>query len=416
MATIGSAVGIANIWRFSSIAGQSGGGAFLIPFFLAVVLFAFPLMLLEMGCGRRAHADVLTGFRQVAERFRVVGWFISLVIFALTAVYLVITGWTLAYLVFSLIGEMVTFGSFSMTMIPLGTFLVSLLITAAVVALGVRSGIENITTKLVPLSFVILAAMFIYSMTMDGFSQGIEYLFAADLGRLNDPDVWVAAFGQAFFSLAVGYGLIFTYASYMREETDIPRSAVLITSADVLVALISGIIIFSTVFTFDLQPTAGAELAFSTLPVAFDSMPFGYFMAIMFFFLLFTTALTSAVSMMEVNVATMINNLDLPRRKATAYLSAGLLVLGTFSALSYSALELRVFGENPLDFIDHVFGTFGIAIAAMFSSLVFSWCIGRSDLEREVDHRTTRFVVLLTRYFVPFVLLVVILASAYGPL
>ncbi|MFP4197291.1 MAG: sodium-dependent transporter, partial [Methanomassiliicoccales archaeon] len=125
MATIGSAVGIANIWRFSSIAGQSGGGTFLIPFFLAVVLFAFPLMLLEMGCGRRAHADVLTGFRQVAERFRVVGWFISLVIFALTAVYLVITGWTLAYLVFSLIGEMVTFGSFSMTMIPLGTFLVS---------------------------------------------------------------------------------------------------------------------------------------------------------------------------------------------------------------------------------------------------------------------------------------------------
>ncbi len=409
LATIGSAVGIANIWRFSAIAGEYGGGAFMLPFALAVIFLAMPLMMLEMAVGRHLESDVVSAFRDLSDKFLPIGLAIGVVLVVLTAVYLTITGWTLAFLTFSLTPMDMDFTTFSSSYMPVVFFLVSLLLTVFIVSKGVRQGIERVVTRLVPLQFLILGILVAYAVTTDGFVDSLRYLFTPDMEMITEREVWVAAFGQAFFSLAVGYGLILTYASYMGHGISIPRSVGIITIADVGAAILSGTVIFSVVFSQGLDPAMGAELAFSTLPLAFDGIPVGWLLAIMFFGLLFAAALTSAVSMMEVPVAAILNNTKLTRPKASYAVGLILLVIGMLTTLSYSALDLRIGGERVLDSVDYIFGTLGIPVAALLTALVFSWYIKDIQLVLEIDPFWGKVILPLVRYLVPPVLFVVLL-------
>ncbi len=412
LATVGSAVGIANIWRFSAVAGESGGGIFLLIFMLSVLFLALPLMMLEMAVGRHLESDVVSAFHDLKKRFLPFGIAIGVVLVVLTGVYLVITGWTLAFLTISVTPLDTDFAGFTGTYYPLLFFLVSLAITTLIVAKGVVAGIERVVTKLVPLSFVILGILFAYSVTTDGFVDSLVYLFTPDMSRINDTSVWVAAMGQAFFSLAVGYGLILTYSSYMPHDADIPRSAAIITIADVGVAVLAGTIIFSVVFAQGLDPASGAELAFTTLPIAFDNIPtIGGLLAILFFALLFTTAITSSVSMMEVPVAAIINNTRIVRRKAAYIIAFFLLIIGGLAALSYTGMDLRIGGERVLDSIDYLFGTIGIPIAALITASVFAWYIDDRQIIVEMHPFWGHVVVPLVKYLVPPVLLIVIAAQ-----
>lgn len=409
LATIGSAVGIANIWRFSAIAGDYGGGAFMLPFALAVIFLAVPLMMLEMAVGRHLESDVLSAFRELKDRFLPIGAAIAVVLIVLTGVYLVITGWTLAFLTISVTPIEADFSDFSSSWWPILFFLISLVLTMLIVAKGIREGIERVVTRLVPLQFLILGILVVYSITTDGFVDSLRYLFTPDFEMMTRADVWVAAFGQAFFSLAVGYGLILTYASYMGHDISIPQSVGIITIADVGAAILSGTVIFSVVFAQDLDPAMGAELAFTTLPLAFEAISIGWLLAILFFGLLFAAALTSAVSMMEVPVAAIINNTSLTRPKAAYMVSAALLVIGGLATLSYSAADLRIGGERVLDVIDYTFGTLGIPIAALLTALIFAWYIEDSQLIVEVDPFWGKLILPLVKYLVPPVLLIVII-------
>lgn len=409
IATIGSAVGLGNIWRFSAIAGLNGGGAYLLPFILAVIFLAFPLMVVEMAVGRHLEKDVVSSFRSLRERYAWVGWFIFLVMVMITGVYLVITGWTLAFLVSSTGAMDLSFPDLTAGYLPVLFFLVTLAITSLIVSKGVRSGIERMSNALVPLTFVILAILLVYSVQTTGFMQGLEYLFTPDFSKMSEAGLWTAAFGQAFFSLSVGYGLIITYSSYMGKDVNITRSAIAVCIADVSVAIIAGTIIFAVVFTNGLEPTVGAELAFVTLPAAFDGMPLGELLAFLFFALLFTAALTSSVSMMEVNVASVMNNLSLDRARSSLLVGGLVTVVGMAAALSYSALDLRIMGERVLDILDHAFGTVGILLAALLTALMFSWYVDRQFLEDEISCGCRRFVLPLVKYIVPVVLATVLL-------
>ena len=413
LATIGSAVGLGNIWRFSSIAGQNGGGAYLLPFILATIFFALPLMVVEMAVGRHLGKDVVSSFRHFKENFKWFGWGIFILILMLTGVYLVITGWTLAFLVSSTGLMELTFAELTTSYLPVLFFLISLAITAFIVSKGIRSGIETMSNALVPLTFIILAVLLIYSVQTPGFMDGLSYLFTPDFSVMSEADLWVAAFGQAFFSLSVGYGLILTYSSYLGKEVNITRSAIMIGVADVAVAIIAGTIIFSLVFTHGLEPTAGAELAFVTLPIAFDGMPLGGLLSFLFFTLLFTAALTSAVSMMEVNVAALMNNTTLDRKKSSLLVMVALSIVGTIAALSYSTLDLRLMGDRILDVMDYTFGTVGIPIAALVTALIFSWYTNREFLEAEISCSCRKFVLPLVKYMVPLVLTLVIIVTLF---
>ncbi|NMB79450.1 MAG: sodium-dependent transporter [Methanomicrobiales archaeon] len=415
LAAIGAAVGIGNIWRFPTLLGQNGGGAFLIPYFVAVFVFALPLMVLEISAGRQFRGTVLSAFGAVRPRFRILGWLICIISFIITSYYLVITGWTLAFLSFSVTGSNISFAMFTSTLEPLVFTAVAALVTALVVAAGVRKGIERMATLLIPACIVILIIMVLSSITLPGFAEGMQFLFTPDFSVLTRPDIWLAAFGQALFSLSVGEGIMLTYGAYMAQEQDIRKSAIIIAIADTSVALLAGIVIFPVVFSCGLSPAAGAELAFTTLPVAFATMPFGRFFATAFFALLFFAAITTTVALLEVYVAAVRETMVWTRRRATLLLSMTLFAAAMLPALSYSALNLTIDGLPFLDFLDRTAGTVGLHITAIIVAVVFTTCAGPGGFffENGGPTRVNRCIFFLCKYLIPAVLIVTVVADLF---
>jgi neurotransmitter:Na+ symporter, NSS family len=415
LAAVGSAVGIGNIWRFSSVVGQNGGGAYLIPYFLAVFIFALPLMILELSIGKHLQGNIVSAFSKVKKKFAVFGWLIFLLVFLILSYYLVITGWTLGYLASSLVNLNMTFSDFTSSYQPILYFAISVFLTGIVVSFGIKKGIERITTILIPFSFIILIILAVFSTTLSGFGSGLDFFFSPDFSVLSNPLIWIAAFGQAFFSLSVGFGVLITYGSYLDKKTNIPRSSLIITFFDLMVAMLAGIIIFPIVFTFNLEATMGSELAFSTLPIAFGLMPYGQFLAILFFLVLFFAALTSSIGMLEVNVSTIMDFKNFSRKKTCFILTCALLLVGLPAALSYSSFNLNVAGVKVLDILDEILGTMGLPIMALFIAIVFTWFLDKKVLASEIsDSPRWQFVVFTaTKYIIPAVLIIVIISSVF---
>ncbi len=408
LAAIGSAVGIGNIWRFSSVVGQNGGGAYLIPYLIAVFLFAFPLMILELVVGRHLQGNVISSFGKIKTQFRIFGWVICAIVFVVLSYYLVITGWTLGYLVSSLTNSGTTFSDFTSSYQPLIYFVIGTLLTGFIISFGVKKGIQRISTILMPFSFLLLIILAIFCMTLSGFGEGIDFFFTPDFSVLSNPMIWSAAFGQAFFSLSVGFGVLLTYGGYLEKNTNIVHSSLIITVADISVAFLAGLIIFPIVFTFNLAPGMGAELAFSTLPLAFSLLAYGQVLAIAFFLLLFFAALTSSIGMLEVSVAAVMEKTSFSRRKTSFLLTLLLLLLGLPAALSYTSMNLSFFGARILDLLDETLGTIGLPITALLTTLVFTWFLQKKVFTEELlDSKWwTALVVYMTKYVIPIVLLV----------
>jgi NSS family neurotransmitter:Na+ symporter len=409
LAAVGAAVGIGNIWRFPALLGQNGGGAYLIPYLIAVFFFALPLMILEIAIGRHFRGTVVSSFKAVRPGFSTIGWLICAIIFLILSYYIIIAGWTLAYAVFSATGDSATFASFSGSWMPVLYGIGAVILTGLVVAAGVRAGIERIAVIMVPIIIVVLGALVIYCMTLPGFTEGILFMFTPDFSVLSRPGIWIAAFGQAFFSLSVGEGILLTYGSYMAKEQDILRSCLIITLADVGIALLAGLIIFPIVFTFGLSPTAGTELAFTTLPLAFSLMPAGQLIAVAFFIVLFFAAFTSSVAMLEVSVASVQEAAGWSRKKTAAILTGILLLVSLLSALSYSAARLSIAGIPVLDIMDETIGTLGLHLAAIVIALAFTWFLPREIFEAETGGATGfgRLTFILCKYVIPASLLVI---------
>ncbi|MDO8871601.1 MAG: sodium-dependent transporter [Methanoregula sp.] len=413
LAAVGAAVGIGNIWRFSAVIGQNGGGAYLIPYFIAVFVFALPLMILEITMGRRFRGTVVSSFRAVRPEFRFIGWFLCGIVFLILSYYLVITGWTIAYTVFSVTGDTVTFSGFTGSYQPVLFAILAVLLTGIIVSAGVRKGIERISIILIPVCIIILVILALYCVTLPGFSEAIRFLFTPDFSVLTHPDLWIAAFGQAFFSLSVGEGILLTYGSYMAKEQDIPGAALIITIADLFVALLAGAVIFPIVFSYGLSPTIGAELAFTTLPIAFSLMPAGQLFAIAFFAVLFFAALTSAVAMLEVCVAAVEEAAGWTRRKATSVLTGILCIVTLLPALSYSTMRLSFDGIPLLDLMDDTVGTLGLHIVAILLAIVFTWFLPQDEFWSELGKATRlkRIIFFLCKYVIPAALLLTIVVQ-----
>ena len=411
LASIGAAVGIGNIWRFSTVVGQNGGGAYLIPFLLAVFLIALPLMVIEIKAGRALAADVVTAFEKVHHHLSKAGWLIIGVGFVVLSYYLVITGWTLAFVFFSLIGTDGRFASFSAGYLPILFFIISALLTGLVVALGVKDGIERLTRWLIPISFIILIGLAIYAATLPGFHEALAFFFTPDFSALTDPGLWAAAFGQSFFSLSVGSGILLTYGSYLRRWVPIGRSALYITFANLSVSFLAGLIIFPIVFTFGLSPAMGSELVFRILPQAFVEIPFGELIGFFFFLLLFFSALTATVSMIEMPVASLVARKGISRKRASLLLTGGVIAIGLPSALSYSEMNLTFGGIPVLDLIDKTAGSLGLPLTALIMAVVFGWLLHPRLLRERGELKGSIPLVIfgICRYVIPPVLLVTLL-------
>nr|WP_310915997.1 sodium-dependent transporter [Halomicroarcula sp. S1AR25-4] len=408
LAAVGAAVGLGNIWRFSAVVGQNGGGAYLLPYLVAAVVCAVPLLVLELAVGRTLRTDVVSAFRTVGDRYAVVGWAVVAGVLLILSYYLVLTGWVLGFLVSWSVGSGTTFAAFTAGWRPVAFFVVATALTGGVVSLGVRDGIERLATYLLPTVFVLLAALAAYATTLPGWGRAVAFLFTPDFSVLSDPGLWSAAVGQVFFSLSVGQGIMLTYGSYVDDDTDLTRSAFAITVVDVGAAITAGLVIFPVVFSFGLRPTLGTELAFTTLPTAFATMPFGRPVAVAFFGLLALAALSSAVAMLEVGVAALTAT-GYGRRRATWLLTGVMLLAGAPSALSYSPANLALAGVPVLDIVDATVGTFALPVSAVLIVAVFVFVADLDAVRAELGA-----FVALVRYVVPVVLVAVVVAKVAG--
>lgn len=409
LAAVGAAVGLGNVWRFSAVLGTNGGGAYLLAYLLAAFGLAVPLLILELAVGRSLRSDVVSGFRSVGKRYTPLGWLIVGGVLLILSYYLVLTGWVLGFLLSWLVGGRTTFGTFTDGWLPVVYFLLVSGITGAIVARGVRNGIERMAAYVMPTVFGLLVGLAVYASTFAGWGAAVDFLFTPEPSVLGDPELWSAAVGQVFFSLSVGQGIMLTYGSYLDSEVDLVRSALLITVADIVAALLSGLVIFPIVFSEGLAPTLGTELAFTTLPTAFEGLPFGGIVAVAFFGLLFFAALSSAVSLLEVGVAAATNTTRLGRSGSTVLLTGGVLLVGLPSALSYSPVAVEIAGAPVLDVVDESVGTYALPISGILIAVVFTWVGDLGSVRDELGHLNP-----LVRYVVPPVLLVVTLAKGLG--
>lgn len=409
LATIGAAVGLGNVWRFSSVVGTNGGGGYLIPYLIAAFCLALPMLILELSIGRTLRMDVISAFKNVNVSYAPLGWIVVISVLIILSYYLVLTGWVFGFLVSWFIGTKTTFSIFTSGWLPLGYFLVVTIIAGIIVSSGVRGGIERMSKVVMPTVFLLLIGLAVYAITFSGWGEAVAFLFSPDFSVLSNISVWSAAFGQVFFSLSVGQGIMLTYGSYIDENTDIFKSSLLITVSDILAALLAGLVIFPIVFSFGLQPTLGTELAFTTLPSAFDVMPAGQIVAISFFGLLFFAALSSSVALLEVGVASMTNTTRLDRVSSTIVLTFIVFLAGIPSVLSYTSIGLSVWGRPFLDIVDESIGTYALPISGIIIVVVFVWGTDLEKVKKELGR-----LYPMVKYFIPLILTFVIIAKLLG--
>ena len=325
LAAAGSAVGLGNVWRFPYVTGENGGGAFLLIYLGIVFSIGVSVLVAELIIGRSTQLDPAGAFRKLAGgAWPIVGYMSILTAFVILSFYCVIAGWTVAYMIKSITGSVLTanpediggvFDAFITD--PLEPVLYTALfigLTVFVALGGVASGVERAARILMPALFVILLVLVARSVTLDGAVEGIAFFLEPDFSKVT-WETLLAALGQAFFSLSLGMGAMITYGSYMQRHDDIAGSALAVTVLDALVAVLSGLVILPAVFAFGAAPTAGPGLTFITLPSIFAQMPFGFLFAALFFFLLAIAALTSAVALLEVVIAYFMDEGSANRKK-----------------------------------------------------------------------------------------------------
>jgi neurotransmitter:Na+ symporter, NSS family len=430
LAMLGSAVGLGNIWRFSYLVGDNGGAAFLLVYLLTIVVVGLPLLLAEMAIGKAAQRSPHAAFATIApgDRWAGIGWLSVATPFVTLSYYSVVTGWTLKYLaVFTLSGvdAGATAGRFaefiSRPLEPLAWHLLAMAIAAVIVVRGVRQGIERWNRVLMPGLLLLMLVLVVYSASLSGARAGYSFLLRPDWQQLADPRLYVAALGQAFFSIGLAMGAIITYGSYLPRGARLPGSAAKIAIGDTGIALLAGLVIFPAVFTLGVSPTEGPTLAFVTLPQLFAQMPGGRFVGIAFFALLAIAAITSAVSILEVPVAAPMQSRGTTRRRAAPAVAAAAFVLGIPAALGYGALaDLRVpagagDGLPMLDAFDALVSNLLLPLNGLAIALFVGWRWRRADAITAAGlgpragrawHETIRFVLP--------VLIAIVLLGALG--
>ncbi|WP_289871971.1 sodium-dependent transporter [uncultured Duncaniella sp.] len=394
--TVGSAVGLGNIWRFPFEAGVHGGGAFLLIDLFFIFIIGVPVVCAEFIIGRHTGLNIRGAFRKLApgKPWGIVGYLGLLASMLILSFYSVVAGWTLEYIIQSMSGfGGITsvaglhgqFDSFATSDIrPVIWTLAFLTINYFILARGVQKGIEKMSNIMMPMLFVILIVFCINSLRMDAATEGLSFLFKPDFSQVT-PSVMLGAMGQAFFSLSLGLGCLITYSSYFKKETLLLRTAGIMASLDTLVAILAGIIIFPAVFSFGLEPAAGPKLVFEILPSIFMQMPGAMLWSALFFILLFLASLSSTISMSEITIAYMTDEFGFSRRKATAINIAIAMLFGTLCAISFGSLsEWTICGMTIFNLFDYVSSNILLPVGGMIISIFVGWVLDRSVVCEEL--------------------------------
>ena len=396
LAATGSAVGLGNIWKFPYMAGDNGGGAFVLVYLACICIIGIPIMLAEIMIGRRGRSSPANTMKSLAKEANTSGtWTLlgatgALAGLLILSFYSVAAGWAMSYIFNGfqdITAESSSSGFNSLLSSPSSlifwhTLFIS--ITVFIVARGILDGLEKWINTLMPLLFLIIVLLCLYSMQTGAFFEGLTYLFRPDFSKIN-PQVTLEALGQAFFTLSLGMGAIMAYGAYMPANQNIGRTALTVAALDTGVALLAGIAIFPIVFANGLAPSEGPGLVFVTLPIAFSAMPLGILFGTLFFILLSIAALSSSISLIEPGVAWLIESLKIKRLTATILLGFMAWFLGLFSALSFNLLsEFTIFGKNFFDATDFLTNQIMLPLGGIFISIFVGWVMKKEHVLDEL--------------------------------
>lgn len=374
-----AAVGLGNLWRFPYMLGENGGAPFIVAYLAALAVIAFPIMMLEVGAGRLAQGSAVATFRQVHRYGAVYGWAVVILTVMITSYYLVITGWTLGFAVDAATVSVGEFDEFTSGYNSVWFFLIVTAAATAVLIKGV-SALERFSRMLMPVLLLVVIVLVVIATQVEGFGEARRFMLQADFSRLLSGTVWVFAFGQAFYTLAIGQGYLVTYGSYIPKRTHVPRACMAVMGTETMVALLAGWMIFPYVFTHGLQPDEGTQLAFSALPRAFDQMAGGAGLAVLFFFLFFAAAFSSSLAGLKVIIAAVAEEFRMPHVRAVIAVAVLLVFLGLPSALSYTPLDLTFDGRPFLDSVDQLVGTNLVIASGVIGAGLFCWLVPRKRI------------------------------------
>ena len=396
VAMAGSAVGLGNLWRFPYLVGENGGAAFIIVYIVLSFLICLPIFICEFVVGRRAQENAYSAFRDLSggSWWKYVGLMTVIVPLIVTSYYSVIGGWSVQYLFKALdfsftMGE--TQGQISSmfseyvtsSWLPLVGHTIFLAATVVIVGAGIKGGIEQFSKVMMPLLFVAVLGIAIYSMLLPGATAGLDYLFNPDFSKITAKSC-AAALGQAFFSLSIGFGTIMTYGSYVSKKENIMFQSAATAVSDLAFAMIAGMAIMPAVFAFGLNPQSGPGLVFETLPFVFSQMPAGGFVAILFFIALLVAALTSSISMVEVGVAYLVEERKMARSWACAIVFACCWVVGALCSLSFGPLsDVKIFDKSIFDFLDSTSSNVLMTLGSLLTVLFVGWRLKKTDIYDE---------------------------------
>ena len=433
-ATIGSAVGLGNIWKFPYLAGANGGAAFIIVYLISTLLVGLPVMMAEIMMGREAKANAIETMRKLSPSKSQPWWLIgvsgAVSAFLIMAFYTEVAGWVFAYVFKSISGGLlstdpeVTSQAFtSLVTNPFQSLLwqwIVLALMSLIIIRGVSKGIEATTKRLLPLLLILLVVIDIRSLTLPGAAEGLKFLFTPDFSKLTGAAI-LTAMGLAFFKLSVGMGTMTTYGSYWKDDQNIPSTTARVMLSDLAVSMLAGLAIFPAVFAFGFEPTAGPSLLFITIPAVFAAMPLGNVFMVLFFLLAAFAATGAMLSLFEVPVAFLAENTKLGRTRATILTAVLLALIGSTAALSSSTLaNFTVFGKTMFDLYDFMSSNLLLPIGGLFIAIFAGWFWGTENIRKALSNHgklkneaiVTGLIVIIK--FVTPILLIVVLLNGLG--
>jgi NSS family neurotransmitter:Na+ symporter len=423
MATAGSAIGLGNIWKFPYITGENGGAAFILLYLGLVFTIGLSVLLAEIVIGRASQSDAVNSFKKLGHgKWSVIGYMGILAAFMILSFYCVVAGWTIAYIIKFAGGAFEgmnaeaiggAFGGFIGDPIePILYQAIFVALTVIVVLGGVANGIERAGKVLMPLLFVILLALVIRSVTLPGAEKGLDFFLSPDFSKITGT-TFVAALGQAFFSLSLGMGAVLTYGSYLDKDANLGKSAWYVAILDTSVAILAGLAILPAVFAFGMNPGAGPGLTFVTLPTVFLEMPGGYIFGIIFFVLLTIAALTSSISLLEPVVA-YFREKGFTRFQITVVSGVIVFLLGIPSSLSMGIWgDVKFFNKGFLDLFDFATANIMLPLGGMLISLFVGWVIAPLAIKEvsgsEAGSGLTKIWIFILRFVAPIAIAAILI-------
>ena len=430
LAAVGSAIGLGNIWRFSYMAYDNGGGAFLIPYFIALLTAGIPLMILEFGIGHERIGSAPLAFAKISRRWEWLGWWaVTFVMFGIVLYYTVIISWCFNYLIFSLSlswgddPDAYFFNEFlglSKGPWDVGTIQIPILaglilvwsLNGIIVYRGIHRGIELANKIFMPLLFLLITILVFWSMTLDGASDGIRAYLTPDFTVLAKPKVWIDAFSQIFFTLSLGFGIMIAYASYLPKRSDLTRSALVISFVNCGFSVFAGLSVFSVLGYMARQNqtpiadvvTQSIGLAFVAYPKAISLLPGGAVFGVLFFTALVVAGLSSSVSIIEAFTSASVDKFGWNRKRVVITIS----VLGLLGGLIFTAQG----GLFWLDIVDHFLSHYGLVVVGLLEALLVGWFFHIERLRKHInavsEMKLGPWWSFLIKFFIPFILILIL--------